>query len=395
MRYQLLVAIAIVAATAACGPADSGPAVVRTEQDGVEIVTSNRPAWEPGQGWTVDPEPDLVIGENTEDLDYVFSSVRGLLTLPDGRIVAGDYATSQLRFYDADGTFLQAAGGEGEGPGELGVLADVRRCGPETLFAFDGLRYEVNDVSFDGEFGRRDHFEVNAGVSLLFPIYCNDAGMLMGLDFGGQLVGERPTGFHRTRAGVWLLDSEGFVLHGFGEFDGVELFEFQGRTSRHPFGKRVALELGNDHVHIGTADDFEIEVWSLDGSLERRIRRPHDDADITQDDFDRYVELESAATASDRVEEFRIRANNMPVPDEYPAYESFVLDFEENLWVQHFPRPGEELNTWSVFDTTGVWLGELSLPARLFVTEIGPGHVLGIFRDELGDQSVRRYALQR
>ena len=29
-----------------------------------------------------------------------------------------------------------------------------------------------------------DHFEVNAGVSLLFPLYCNDQGMLLGLDFG-------------------------------------------------------------------------------------------------------------------------------------------------------------------------------------------------------------------
>jgi hypothetical protein len=386
---------AIIAAATACGPADPGPAVVRTEQDGVEIVSSARPAWEPGQGWVLNPDPNLVIGENTDDLDYVFSSVRGVVGLPDGRIVAGDYATRQLRFFDPEGTLLQTAGQEGEGPGELGVLADVLRCGPETLFVLDGMRYEVNDVSFAGEFGRRDHFEVNAGVSLLFPLYCNDAGMLLGLDFGGQLVGDRPTGFHRTQAGVWLLDSEGFVLQAFGEFPGVELFEFNGRTSRHPFGKRVMLELGNDHVYVGTADDFEIEMWTLDGSLMRRIRRPHDDAAITRGDFDRYVELESAATASDRVEEFRVRANNMPVPDEYPAYESFVLDAEENLWVQHFPRPGEELNTWSVFDPTGVWLGELAVPASLWVTQIDTDYVLGIFRDELGDQSVRQYALRR
>ena len=269
------------------------------------------------------------------------------------------------------------------------------RCGAETLFVLDGMRYEVNVVSLDGEFGPRHPFEVNAGVSLLFPLLCNDAGQLLGLDFGGQLTGNRPTGFHRTRAHAWLLDSQGFVLQDFGEFAGVELFEFNGRTSRHPFGKRVALALGNEGAYIGTADDFEIEVWSLDGELVRRIRRPFEDAAIEQEDFDRHVEIEAAIRPSDRVEEFRLRTNAMPLPDTFPAHESFVLDVDENLWVQHFPRPGEARNRWSVFDPTGVWLGELSLPASLRVTDIGADYVLGVYRDEFGQESVRRYALWR
>jgi len=63
--------------------------------------------------------------------------------------------------------------------------------------------------------------------------------------------------------------------------------------------------------------------------------------------------------------------------------------------VQHFPRPGEARNRWSVFDPTGVWLGELSLPASLRVTDIGADYVLGVYRDEFGQESVRRYALWR
>ena len=180
-----------------------------------------------------------------------------------------------------------------------------------------------------------------------------------------------------------------------GEFAGVELFEFNGRTSRHPFGKRVALELGDDAAFIGTADDFEIEVWSLEGGLVRRIRRPFEDAAIAQEDFDRYVEIEAAIRQSDRVEEFRMRTSAMPLPDTFPAYETFVLDADENLWVQHFPRPGEAQGTWSIFDPTGAWLGELNVPGRLRITEIGTDYVLGIFRDEFGEQSVRRYVLRR
>ena len=155
------------------------------------------------------------------------------------------------------------------------------------------------------------------------------------------------------------------------------------------------MELGTDRVYIGTADDFEIEAWAFDGTLLRRVRRPFDDAAITQADFDRYVELETATRQRDRVEEFRRRANAMPLPDTFPAYESFVLDADENLWVQHFPRPDEAHSMWSVFDPTGVWLGDLAVPAGLRVSEIGTDYVLGIHRDELGDESIRRYALGR
>ncbi len=380
---------------AGCGPGAPVSAVDRTVEGGVEIVTSIRPSWEAGAGWSVGAEPEVAIGENTDELDHIFSSVGGPVSLSDGRIVAGDYATRELRFFDAEGRFLQSTGGQGEGPGELGVLADVLRCGDDTMFVLDGMRYEVNEVTSEGEFGRRDPFEVNAGVSLLFPLRCNDAGLLLGTDFGGQLVGERQTGFHRGRVHVWLLDPRGYALQDIGEFPGPELFEFNGRTSRHPFGRTISHALGSDRVYVGTADEFEIQVWSLDASLVRRIRRPSDDAAVSRTDFDRYVELESAATSPDRLEEFRLRTNAMPVPDTFPAYEGFVLDAQENLWVRHFPRPGEAGVSWSVFDPTGVWLGELTLPARLWVTEIGDDYVLGMFRDELGDQSVRRYRLQR
>jgi len=392
-RY-LVVAVIVVAAVA-CGPADPGPAVQRVDEGGVEVVTSVRPAWGDGAGWELSAGPDLVIGENTDDLDYIFSYVSGAVALADGSIAAGDYASRELRFFDREGRFLQAAGGEGQGPGELGVIADTLRCGDETLFVLDGMRYEINVVSPDGDFGRRYPYAVNAGVALLFPLYCNGDGQLLGLDFGGQLTGDRGTGFHRTYAHVWLVDAQGFAQQDFGEFAGVELFEFDGRTSRHPFGKRVALELGDDAAFIGTADDFEVEVWSLDGELVRRIRRPFEDAAIAQEDFDRYVDIEAAIRQSDRVEEFRMRTNAMPLPDTFPAYETFVLDAEGNLWVQHFPRPGEAQATWSVFDSTGAWLGELNAPGGLRITDIGAEYVLGIFRDEFGQESVRRYALRR
>ena len=44
----------------------------------------------------------------------------------------------------------------------------------------------------------------------------------------------------------------------------------------------------------------------------------------------------------------------------------------ERLYDWHFPRPGEARSTWSVFDPTGVLLGDLATPAGLRITLSGP-----------------------
>ena len=72
----------------------------------------------PGRAGSVQEEAELVaiIGKpcrnvsEADALDYVFSCVRGAVTLPDGRIVAGDYAEIEVRFFDTEGTYLNAVG---------------------------------------------------------------------------------------------------------------------------------------------------------------------------------------------------------------------------------------------------------------------------------------------
>jgi hypothetical protein len=46
-----------------------------------------------------------------------------------------------------------------------------------------------------------------------------------------------------------------------------------------------------------------------------------------------------------------------------------------------------------VFDPDGRYLGPVELPARLRVTDIGDRTLLGVWRDEYGVESVRRYAI--
>ena len=65
----------------------------------------------------------------------------------------------------------------------------------------------------------------------------------------------------------------------------------------------------------------------------------------------------------------------------------------DQIWVAAFQWPDTEPFTWSVFSPDGVLLSIVRTPAGLEVTDAGDGWVLGVWRDALGIEQVRKYEL--
>ena len=59
----------------------------------------------------------------------------------------------------------------------------------------------------------------------------------------------------------------------------------------------------------------------------------------------------------------------------------------------YFRAAGAAEVRWSVFESSGAWLGDVVVPSRLQVLEVGVDYVLGIWHDELDEESVRVYSL--
>ena len=55
----------------------------------------------------------------------------------------------------------------------------------------------------------------------------------------------------------------------------------------------------------------------------------------------------------------------------------------------------EEEPYWSVFDTGGRWLGDLTPPQGLRITEVGEDYLMGNWADTLGVQQVHVYGLEK
>ena len=89
--------VALILALTACadGPGpESGPdATTVRDSAGVRIVTSERPRWGAGAGWTVTPEPAVTIGTDDavggDETDILFGSIRSMVVLPSGRLAVG------------------------------------------------------------------------------------------------------------------------------------------------------------------------------------------------------------------------------------------------------------------------------------------------------------------
>lgn len=414
LRVDINAAAAVLAAAglvAGCSLGGTGePAVERLEEDGVAIVVSHRPAWGEADGWRVSEEPLLTIGEDTDDPKYLFSAIfgdprflgddngLGPFLLPDGLIAAGDVGSVEVRFFDRDGELVRAVIGEGEGPTELTRLNQLHHCEPGRLVAMDHNRDLLAVIDTEGTFHGRYFYEEKVGRPLYTPLTCNRNGQLLAMDWGYDLDPDRDRtpGYYRSMVHIWLLDIEGNVLQDFGEFPGVDRARSGSGTGPRLLARKTALALTNERAYIGTADEFEIQVWSLDGTLQQRWRRAGVDTSLDPGRIDALIAEEGPDSSfRQELDYFRRTFEEPPLPEHLPAYRRFLLDATDHLWVEHYRPLNRGPRLWSIFAPDGAWLGDIEVPETFDVTDAGEDYVLGVYRDELDEQSIRMYGLVR
>jgi hypothetical protein len=86
----------------------------------------------------------------------------------------------------------------------------------------------------------------------------------------------------------------------------------------------------------------------------------------------------------------------MSLPKTLPPYAAFVVDSDDLLWVQDYPRPQFPTVRWSIFDRSSRAIAEAAMPTHFEVYEIGRDYVLGRYLDpEEAVPEVRLYRLSR
>lgn len=380
------------------GEGNAGYAV--RDSAGIEIVESFSPQWDEGRQWRVQEAPILSIGSALGgDPAAQFSSIGGLAKLDDGRIVVLDEGSAELRFFDSTGAHLRTVGRRGEGPGEFsgGFLA-LHRLPGDSLLVTEPLPLRQSLFAPSGEFVR-----IVPGV----PVAGSRMPAIAAALFADGTPVVTPIRPIARRTGAWLDSMDYFVGSGtdsavlLGRFP-LERFTGDGSTlASLALGARGRFAVAGDRFYHGFPDRYEIGEYTRDGSRVRLIRRRWSPVTIPESVRDAFRDSALASAESDYVHR---RLAITEYAETFPAYEELRTDRAGHLWVRAARTDESALRLsvrrygspeWSIFDTSGTWLGDVRLPAGFDVREIGEDYLAGVRYDAADVPQVRIYQLMK
>ena len=411
MTNRPLLSLLVIITFAACGSnTGRGSDTIVRDSAGIRIVENSTPLWESGQEWRISREPLLEIGVDDGPEAYQFFELKGAVRLSDGRIVAANGGSGELRYFDSEGVFLYSVGGEGEGPGEFRLLDFIGRLPGDSVLTFDRALLRIQIFDPTGRFARSLRTEspwpgtyrppVPVGVLNARTVVATLSNTGVDLKKG---LGRMPKILATVDLHTGRVDSLSTVL---GPEQIVTPTERGFSMVVYTFGNYSDVAIGPNRIATVTTEAFSADILDPHGVLVAKVRKDAVPLEVTPADVDAYIEETVAkwpAGMSDQaIENYRRRVRQGPAATYLPLLRSVRMDSEGNLWAEAFPRPGTGDHPFVIFGADGTLFGEVYLPPGLDrethatidpLLEIGTDYVLGIWRDEFGVQFVRLYDL--
>lgn len=415
-------ALAILLTSAACDSAEiHNLHILHTDSAGIPIVTAVAPLWGPDDAWTVDAEPVLEIGTVTGALEYQFSDVVAAVRLSNGDIVVADRGASELRSYDAAGTFQWRAGRFGQGPGEFESLDFLGTVAGDSLVTYDEGLQRVQLFDAGGQVARS--FEVHP--QRFGSGRASDLSSPEDLSFPDKAVGivERQLIVRffepgdRRMSGVVREGDDRLVAVALGNgsatglivVGGEESFMRGGRSQgRYVFGNMSEFGAAADRVGVIDTEAYTVRVLSpVDGTIEQIVRRDVEPREATDALFEGHLAGIMDLIGSvppEEVDRVQRMWRGFPRAPVLPVLRSIHVDATGHLWLQPYYVAGAEPPPFEVHAPDGSWLGSVSVPPglrRAFIQyqapymEIGADYILGAWTDDLDVQYVRMYPINK
>jgi hypothetical protein len=377
---------------AGCSPDVHDVAAVVRDSAGVQVVEHPVGVDESTPTWRLSVEPKLSIGAAAGDSQDLLFQIEGAHRLPHERIVVANRGTNELRFYDAAGDYLFAAGRQGAGPGEFEYIAWTAYC-DGLLFAYDIGNRRMSVYDEDGQLQRDFRVVAPNGRPPYGPASCRSGGTFLVMGWYTSAA-PPPLGVHRESHPVWLMDAQGNVLHSLGDFPGPDRWGHENGSRPQPFGRSTLIVMGPQLAYVGTGGSYEILGFDSTGTIVRVIRKAVAGLELNEEDIAAYESdlLDAARSDNDR-RALQRQFEEMQYPQRLPAYERLMMDTGDRLWVADFLLSRDTVVTWSVFDADGIQVATAATAVDLEIREIGDAYVLATMRDELDVEYVQLYSL--
>jgi hypothetical protein len=403
MSLRSIFITAVGTLTVACNGAGSANSNATTRDSaGVAIVESTRPVLDTKRMWRID-SASMVVGAEDGGPGQQLHRVTGAVRLDDGTLVIANGGSRELYRYDAAGQFLGAVGKAGDGPGEFRALTWIGRTRGDSLLTWDRGANRVTVFSPTGVYIRDYRPTLSENPMALEGQGEAGRGRIL-LSMGASFISADGTvGVQRQPITAWIVDSSGAELGGIGPFPGRAVHLGPGRQPNTitripvPLGATTLFAAAPDRIHVVDTDAFEVRTYGIDGRLSRIVRRPY--ALLPQEPADVAAAIDAEMQNLPPVQEIRdgMRASfeRIPPPKYLPSIRALRADSEGNVWVRVGDKPTAVESAWSVFDSTGRWVGDVAMPAAQEILAIGPDYLIVRDRDDMDVERVRMLRLRK
>jgi hypothetical protein len=306
-------------------------------KEGDVIIVSNpkKPIPKNGLKKRIVFKEDLSIGVIEGEENYMFGSRVEFNVDKQGNFYISDYDNKRIQKYDAQGNYLLTIGRAGQGPGEFEFLAAVQFDEDDNIYVCDIRNRRVSFFNKKGKF--------------LKQINIPDYFYYMYKDSEGHIIGYRYN--WSDEAGIRKY------VRKFGLFDEkynmIKMFQIYKRTFALPenwdkastaqfyanaysssvFKPYIVYTWDKGYIFTGFTDNYEINVFSHEGKLLKKINRAYKPLRVRRKDRSSFIKEIQEDPDIHRIPESE-RKNvfaKIKFPKYKPAYQDLII--LENGWL--------------------------------------------------------------
>ena len=364
----------------------------------------------PYQQWALEPTPVAHIGAVDGPPQLQLSRVVYAARLSDGRFVVVDGASPELRWFAPDGTYQSRAGGRGEGPGEFLSVGSATVTPDDAIVLYDTRNQRLTWFGADGSLARTLRVDLLGTVGLL-PLA--DSRLIIAderpvFNFGGAE-------FNQTRDSLLIMRAPGAsqpldtLMRRVGREAATWVAYKDGKpiATRQfglPFGHVTLVGAASGEVVLVDSIQAELTFFDEGGEIARLARRSDvNPVSVSPSLREEYVANAIRTARADGRPELpaKTAAKDLlaMVPDgqRVSPYDRLLVDaVAGRIWLREylFDWDAAGPQQWTILDWTGQVLAQITTPPGLDVMHVGPTHLVGVERDELGVEYVVAYAFK-
>jgi len=346
-------------------PAESSAEDTHNIRETDEVIVTSNPKTPELEMRIVFTE-ELSIGVVEGDENYMFGQNIAFNTDGDGNFYVSDFDARRILKYGPEGQYLLAIGREGQGPGEFGSLSVVGFDKDNNIYITDARNNRISFFDNNGKYLKQVSMRERYS-NLIF----NSKGFIVA---NKPSVSEEGNAQKLTSL-YGLFDSE-FNLVAELFKDEIELPLPTGMDASSmteyitaifnlmAFRPQVITTLANDDfIYLGYPDKYEINAYSPEGRLVKKITRDYDPIPVSKKDKESFIKVASENLPNPPfTEDIKKKAlQKIKYPKHKPAYQS--LSLMENGWLVVIVNSVEDEYTLvDVFDQEGKYMAHFKTP---------------------------------